>query len=297
MPAPSGHVEPVLRFSTLFRALDYAPYYIARDKGWLDEALEGKVRVVHLPTFQTLPSTNEAMVTDRVDIVLTAGVPAVVARAAGVKVRVPMLSCTLSSQVVVRAESPYKRLSDLAGKRLAVAFGTGPHYGLLQHLRQAQLEPPVVELLDMAPPDARAALQSKAVDAWAIFPPFIEQEVLAKRGKVLEDVVSPVQVVVSVREETMEEHPKVVAAALDAMRRAKQWLQSNPEDAQSILAKELDLPLDVVKLGWTRLDWAATIDDQTVREDLQRKADFLVEEGFVKHAVNVSGSLLDQPGR
>lgn len=286
---------PVLRFGTLFRALDYAPYYVAREKGWLDEALNGKAKIQHLPTFQTPPSANEAMATNRADIVLTAGVPAIVARAAGVKLRIPMLSCTLSSQVVVRAESPYQKLSDLDGRRIAVAFGTGPHYGIYQHLQKLNLLPPAVELLDMVPPDAKAALQSRAVEAWAIFPPYIEQEVLAGTGKVLQDVTSPVQVVVTVREGMTVEYPDLINTVLTVFSRAKQWLKANPEEAQNLLSKQLELPLDVVKLGWERLDWSASIKDGSVHQDLQNKADFLVEKGFTKQAVNVKESLLERP--
>jgi sulfonate transport system substrate-binding protein len=291
----TGQALPVIRFGTLFRAIDYAPYYVAREKGWLDEALRGKAQVEHLATFQTPPSANEAMAANRADIVLTAGVPAIVARAAGVNLRLPMLSCTLSSQVVVRSDSPYEGLSDLEYQRFAVAFGTGPHYGLLRQLQKVDLAPPRVELLDMIPPDAKAAFQAKAVEAWAIFPPYIEQELLRGDGKVLEGVTSPVQVVVSVREELMQASPELVNIALDELKRAKAWLQENPDEAQRLLSELLDLPLEVVRLSWTRLDWSASIEHEDVKDDLQNKADFLVNEGFTKRAVDVRQTLLSWP--
>lgn len=282
---------PTLKIGTLFRALDYAPFYIAKEKGWLEEAVQGKAKIEYIPTFQTPPSANESMASGQTDIIMTAGVPAIVAQASGVNLRIPMLSCTLSSQIVVKDKSRFKRFLDLKGSRIAVAFGTGPHYGLIQHLDAAKLMPPAVELLDMVPPDAKAALQTKAVDAWAIFPPFIEQEILAGTGAVLPDVSSPVQVVVTVREETMVDHPELVNAVLNTLKRAKEWLKIHPAKAQDLLSKQLDLSPEVVKLGWERLDWSSAITDQNVHSDLQNKADFLFNEKFIKHEVNIKNIL------
>ena len=231
---------PVIRIGTLFRAIDYAPYYVAKDKGWFEDALKGEATVEHLPTFQSPPSASEALGADRVDVLMTADVPIIVTRATGVKVRVPMLSCTLHSQIVVKKTSTHRRLSDLIGKRVAVAFGTGPHYGLLRNLQVASIDKSKVELLNMIPPDAKAAFSANVIDAWAIFPPYIEQEILNGNGIALEDVTSPVQVVVSVREQSMDTHRELIRRVLEQLQRARTWIKANPAEAQDLMARLLD---------------------------------------------------------
>jgi len=286
---------PVIRFGTLFRAIDYAPYYLAKKNGWFEDALKGKARVEHLPTFQSPPSASEALGADRVDVLMTADVPSIVARSAGVRLRIPMLSCTLNSQIVVKRVSDYRKLSDLIGKRVAVAFGTGPHYGLLKNLQQVSISKSKVELLNMIPPDAKAAFSSNAVDAWAIFPPYIEQEVLSGNGKVLENVTSPVQVVVSIREAMMVHNREIITIVLQQLERARSWIEANPKEAQVLMSKLLDLPLDVVQLSWHRLDWQTSLEQPTVQEDIQSKANFLLQEKFIKNPIDVRISLLGWP--
>lgn len=291
--APTAPAIPAtLRIGTLFTALDYGPYFIARRNGWFEESLEGKGKIEYLATFQTPPTANEAMAAGEVDMILTADVPAIVGRAAGVQLRIPWLSCTLHSQVVVPAEAQSKVLADLRGKRIAVALGTGPHYGILKHLGRLGLSHSDVQLLDMIPPDAKAAFHTRAVDAWAIFPPWIEQELVAGSGKVLTDVDSPVQVVVAVRRDAMREMPELVKASLMAMERARKWIMEHPDKAQRMLSEELDLPMAVVELAWPRLDWSANLTDEPVRSDLQLKADFMANEGYVKSQLNVQKDLI-----
>lgn len=290
--SPKQSIPPTIRIGTLFTALDYGPYFIARRNGWFEESLEGKGKIEYLATFQAPPTANEAMAAGEVDMVLTADVPAIVGRAAGVQLRIPWLSCTLHSQVVVPAEAKSKVLADLRGKRIGVAFGTGPHYGILKHLGRLGLSDRDVQLLDMIPPDAKAAFHARAVDAWAIFPPWIEQELVAGSGKVLTDVDSPVQVVVAVRRDAMREMPELVKASLMAMGRAKKWIKEHPEKSQRMLSEELDLPMAVVELAWPRLDWAADLTDETVRSDLQSKADFMANEGYVKKKLDVGKGLI-----
>jgi sulfonate transport system substrate-binding protein len=292
----SPDVERV-RIGTFMTAIDYSPYFIAKEKGWFEEELKGTGIVVeYVPPFQTLPPVNEAIATDRVDVVMTADVPALVGRAAGVDLQVPWLSCTLHSEVAVPASSGARSLGDLKGRKVAVLYGTGPHYGLLHHFERSGIARGDVSLVNMPPPEAKAAFESGAVDAWAVFPPFIEQELVEGRARVLPGVKTPVQVVVAVRGRLSAEHPKALPAILAALERAKEWLRQNPGEAQGLLSRELGLPPEVVKLSWTKLDWGAQLDPAVI-DDFQAKADFLKAEQFIKNPVDVRRDLIRVPER
>ena len=48
----------------------------------------------------------------------------------------------------------------------------------------------------------------------------------------------------------------------------------------------------VVQRAWPRHDWAAQIDEEVIN-DIQAKADFVLENGFIKSPVNVRADLID----
>ncbi len=281
-----------VRMGTLQTAIDYGPYIIAKKKGWIEEALKGEgVTVEYLPTFQAPPAVTEAFSTDRLDLVLTAEVPTVIGRAAGADVQFAWLSATLSSEVIVPTASKANSLADLKGKKVAVLGGSGPHFWLVRNLERSGIPRKEVSAVDMLPPDAKAAFESGVVDAWAMFPPWPEQELVAGKARVLSAPKAPIQVVVAVRGRYAAQHPQTVSAILGALERGRDWLREHPAEAQQIESEELGLPLEVVKLAWPKMDWNARLNDEVIK-DIQSKADFLKEEGFVKNSVDVSKDMI-----
>lgn len=265
-----GDVPPdetkVIRISTFLTAIDYAPYMIARKRGWIDEALEGVgAKAEHLDPFQSPPPINEAFATDRVDVVFTAEIPTIVGCAAGIDVKIGWLSATLNSEVVVRTDSNIGSVGELRGQKIAILAGTSPHYGLVKNLEAAGIGKDEVELLDM--------------------------ELVAGKGKVLPGVLSPVQVVMAVREEAVLQNRAAFEALVEALERAKAWILQNPDEAQRLVSADLDLPLEVVTLAWPKIIWSAKL-DADVAEDVQNKAAFLKEIGFIKRTFDVEEELM-----
>ena len=281
-----------IRMGSFSVAIDYAPYLIAKEKNWFEAAFRADGIDLEYTTFQTLPPINEALATGNVDIVFESAVPVIIGRAAGIDVRFGSMLCTLTSEMAVPSDSAVTSLSDLKGKKIAVLAGSGVHYGLTKNLaEQTGLSKESFEIVDMIPPDAKAAFETGTVDAWAIWPPWIEQELVAGLGRVLPDVTAPVQVVMAVRGQFADEQPESVAKIIGALERAKEWLAENPAEAQQVVSHTLDLPQEVVRLAWPKNDWTATLSPQ-VKTDLQAKADFLKKEGFTKKVVTVEDALM-----
>jgi sulfonate transport system substrate-binding protein len=288
-----GQAESVLRvrIGSFQTAIDYAPYVIARQNQWIEEALAGVDAVPdYASTFQTLPSANEAVATAQVDVLLTGEIPSIIGRAAGIDLQIAWLSCRLQAETVIPLSSNAVSVADLRGKRVAVLAGSAPYYWFVRNLQQRGLSIRDVQFLDMSPPDAKAAFVTGAVDAWAMFPPWPEQEIIAGRAKALPEFVAPIQVVVAVRGAFARQHPSALAAVLAAFDKAKMWLQSYPGEAQELMSRTLGLPLDVVKLSWSRLDWMAKFDPSLT----QPSADFLKAEGFIKNTIDARRLLLPQ---
>ena len=141
------------------------------------------VTPVQYTTFQSLPPVNEAMATQQVDAVFEAEPPALIGRAAGIDVKIVGISCSLVQEILVPQKSKAQSVADLKGAKIAVLAGTSSHYGVLKLLKEAGLGPDSVEIIDMVPPDAKSAFETGQVDAWAVWPPFVEQEEMAGTGQ------------------------------------------------------------------------------------------------------------------
>lgn len=288
--SPTKNITKIpIRLSTYFTAIDYAPYVVAKKKGWFKDI--AGYEVIHLDPFQSPASVNESFSGNKVDGVFTAEIPTIAGRAAGNDVKIGWLCATLQSQIVVRKDVGVASLASLKGKKIALMAGTGPHYGLMRSLKEIGASRNYLEIFNMVPPDARAAFRSGQVDAWAIWPPFVEQEVLSGVGKLLPDVRVPVQIVLCVNGDFARKHRDALNELIKILERSHDWIRKNPEQAQAMLAEDLGLPVEVVKSSWPKIEWDVSLSPAVV-EDMQAKANFLKKEGFIENSVNVGKDLL-----
>ena len=282
----------VVRIGTMGEAVDYAPFMVARAKGWFDEAYKAvEPTTVEYTTFQSLPALNESLATNRLDVVFEAEPPAIIGKAAGNDLRIVGISCSLNQEIVVQASSSIAAVADLRGKSVAVPAGTSSHYNLLAILAAGGVSDSDVTLLDMTPPDGRAAFEAGRVDAWAIWPPWIEQLVLSGKGRVIPDTNARIHSILSVRGKFQDEHAALVQASVDVLERTKAWIRANPQEAQQIVARGLKLDAKVIELAWPKHEWTAQL-TPAITTDIQAKADFLVKRGLIKSPVDVARHLI-----
>jgi sulfonate transport system substrate-binding protein len=280
-----------LRIGSFFIAIDYAPYLIAKSKGMFEKI--GGATTVQYTTFQSLPPVNEAMATQQVDAVFEAEPPALIGRAAGIDVKIVGISCSLVQEILVPHKSNAQSVADLKGAKIAVLAGTSSHYGVLKLLKEAGLSPDSVEIIDMVPPDAKSAFETGQVGAWAVWPPFVEQEELAGAGRVLPKGDALIHSIMAVSGSFAAKNPSTVKALVSVLNETKAWMIKEPAAAQAIVAKELSIPLNVVERAWPRHDWSATLSDAVIA-DIQAKADFLFNGKYVSSKVNVAEQVIDK---
>jgi len=75
--------------------------------------------------------------------------------------------------IAVGGASGVNSVKDLAGKKVALVQGSDAHYGMLKALRLSGMDKTSVQVLNMAPPQQVAALESKDVDAVFSWEPFL----------------------------------------------------------------------------------------------------------------------------
>lgn len=276
-----------IRIGSFSKAIDYAPYHIARGMGWFEEVAKRHGTTVTYTEFQSLAPINEAFATDRVDMVFEAEPPAIIGRAAGIDVRVMGVGASLNQEILVRKELGIDKIEGLRRRKIAVLAGTSSHFGLLKILEEHGLGKTDVQIVDMIPPNAQAAFESGQIDGWAVWPPFVEQQVVSGRGVVLQGGDAFIQSIVAMRGKFCDKKPQLTKELLEVVRRAQQWIASNENKAQVMIANDLSLALAVVKKAWPKHNFAATIDKKELA-DIQSKADFLFESRLVKQRVLVN---------
>lgn len=279
--------EKVIHIGSFSKAVDYAPYLVGRSKGWFGEAFGKLGYKVEYTEFQETPAITEAFGAEKADFVLLAEVPALVVKASKIDVRITTVASALPTTIIVAPNSPINTVKDLKGKKIAILVGTGENYTLLKALANAGLGPDDVQLLNLLPPDAKAAFEQGHVDAWAVWPPFPELEEVTNKGRVLagtEDI--KIYSVAAARGKILDQEPDIARTFDAVMARALKWQTENLEEAQKITATELDFPLEVIKRAWAINDFTAKITPAVVA-DFQDKADFLYKGGFVQRRVDV----------
>lgn len=293
IPNPNNDTK-IVRFGTGLMAVDYAPFYVAKKLGFFDEVLKQKGYTASYTIFQGPAPANEAMAGNSVDVVYIAEPPVIVGKAAGINIKIAGISCVLVQEILVRSNSNIHSVADLKGKKIAVMVGSSSHYGVAKMLEKAGLTLNDAQIINMAPPDARAAFDAGSVDAWAVWPPWVEQEELAGTGIVLPQQGQVINSLLTLRGGFVVDHPDLTAIIQAVHEKAKKWIIENPNEAQKIVADALNVPLEVIKKAWPEHNWSATLSDN-VLNDLQNKADFLKQQNLINNPVNVRESMLLQP--
>ena len=137
--------------------------------------------------FTSGPPMLQAMGSGSVDIGGVGDAPPVFAASGGEQVAIvgARTAGPNGAALVVPKNSPITSISQLKGKKIAVAQGSSADYHLLTVLNKAGLTTKQVTLDYLQPADALAAFNSGHVDAWDIWSPYIEQVIGQDNAKVL----------------------------------------------------------------------------------------------------------------
>ena len=278
--------QETINIGSFSKAIDYAPYLVAKNKGWFDDVAGKYGTTIKYTEFQSLPPINEAFATNNIDLVFEAEAPAIVGKSAGIDLKIVEAGVFLTQEIIVSQDSSIQDVKGLKGKKIAVLAGTSAHQGLVVVLNQNGLSADEVEIIDMIPPDAKVAFELGQVDAWAVWPPFPQQEEVAGKGKSLSGSEIFIQSVVVARGKFIQENPEIAKDLLDVVNQAQAWIIENEAEAQEIVAEELNLDLEVVVLSWSKHDFNPIFDEEA-KKDIESKADFLYEQGIIKNKVDI----------
>ena len=165
----------------------FIPLIIARQEGWLEEALSEYGVDVVWNDFESGPPINESMAADLSDIGTLGDVPTVSAIAAGQDNQVILIAAEgeRAYAVLVAADSEISSASDLKGRTIATTLGSTGHNLFEKTLAKEGLSFDDVNLINISAGDAATVLSTGEADAVAIWEPNVTRLVENGTAKVL----------------------------------------------------------------------------------------------------------------
>jgi sulfonate transport system substrate-binding protein len=192
--------------------------------------------------------------------------------------------------ILVPDQSAIRSFDDLRGKKIATGRGSIGHQLILAALESRGWQASDVQIVFLAPSDAKVAYSQGSVDAWSTWEPYVSQEeVLFKSRRVITaegitpgigfQVASPVAI--RDKRPELEDFVRRLAAA-------RAWSQGNVKNYAETWGKLMNIPT-AVPLNWlarAKIRIAA-IDDTVVAEE-QKTIDLYFRSGLIKQNLNAS---------
>ncbi len=270
----------------------YGKLVLLKSKGTLEAKLKALGYGVTWTEFQFGPPLLEAINVGAIDFGNTGETPPVFAQAAGAPIRYVAYEppAQKGEAILVPKDSPLKSVTDLKGKKVAVAKGSNAHYLLVKALEKAGVKYDEITPVFLTPADARAAFSTGAVDAWSIWDPFQAAAEVTLEAKTLTDgtgLVPNTQFYLS-SQKFLEGEPKVLDALLDGLREVDEWAKTDIHAVAEQLSPSVGLPVPIIETALKRQSYGIKPIDAQVLTDQQKIADTLFQLKLIPKEVRVS---------
>ena len=285
----------------------YAPILVAKQKKWLEEELAAAglgATTVKWQSFSAGPMMNEAIAAGQLDIIFTGDFPAILGKATGFDIRLIGISSSgyKSQAGVVLANSTITSVKDLKGKKVATFKGTTAHHLLVLALKEANLKPSDIELVNLTLPDMNNALQRGEVDAAFLWEPMLSKlEVensirILRDGKGLKNAIAVIEATDSFATKNRAE----AKAVLRAFQRGADLIRRKPDEAAKLVATELNQPEPIIRRSIDKFVYGPEFSTEII-DALVGTESFLREQKLSRTTVDIKRfadtSLLQELGK
>ena len=264
---------------------------LLKGRGTLEKRLAPLNVSVSWTEFAAGPVQLEALNVGSIDFGDVGEAPPIFAQAAGAPLA--YVAATVkrpqSEAVLVPPQSAIRSVADLKGKRIALNKGSNVHYFLVKLLRQHGLQYRDVNLVFLAPADARAAFERASIDAWVIWDPFFAAAQKSLGARVIADASG----VVGNRgfyfssQTYAAKHPDVIRILIEELDKVDQWGRQNRDPLASELAQLWGVPKPVVDVVVARQQFGTQPVTRAILAEQQQIADTFLELGLLPRHIDV----------
>ncbi|WCM95208.1 sulfonate ABC transporter substrate-binding protein [Acidovorax sp. NCPPB 2350] len=264
---------------------------LLKARGTLEKRLAPLGAKVTWTEFNAGPIQLEALNVGSIDFGDVGEAPPIFAQAAGAPLvyagaTVPRPAL---EAVVVPKGSSIRSVADLKGKRVAYNKGSNVHYFLVRLLEKHGLQYRDVQSVFLAPPDARAAFERGAVDAWVIWDPFLASAEKTLGARVLADAtgVANNRAFYFTSRDFATRNPEVLRAAIEEIDAVDTWVSRNKGEAAAELAQVLGLDRSITELFVGRAGYGTRVVTREILAEQQAIADTFFDLKLIPKKLNV----------
>ncbi len=214
----------------------YGPFYIARDKGFFkDEGVD-----VEIVIMEDTAIKMGALVAGQIDIVASTVDEFPIYMKPGKMLHYVLAVDNSKGGDGVVATKDITSIEGLKGKKVAFEQGSVSQFFLNALLKDAGMSEADIEPVNMAATDAGVAFAAGQVDAAVTWEPALSQGAKAENGHILltsADKPGLITDVVAVTAETAVAKRDDIAGFVRAWYKALDYIKTNPDDANAIMAK------------------------------------------------------------
>jgi sulfonate transport system substrate-binding protein len=192
--------------------------------------------------------------------------------------------------ILVPGQSAVRSFEDLRGKKIATGRGSIGHQLILAALESRGWQASDVQIVFLAPSDAKVAYSQGSVDAWSTWEPYVSQEeVLFKSRRVItaEGITPGIGFQVATPNAIRDKRPELE----DFVRRltaARAWSLGNVAGYAETWGKLMNIPT-AVPLNWlARAKIRIVPIDDGVVADEQKTIDLYFRSGLIKQNLNAA---------
>jgi sulfonate transport system substrate-binding protein len=197
--------------------------------------------------------------------------------------------------VLVPKESAIKSFDELKGKKIATGRGSIGHQLILAALESKGWTPADIQLVFLAPADAKVAYSRGSVDAWSTWEPYVSQEeVLFQSRRILtaEGLASSLSLQVATPTAIKDKRPEL-EDYLQRLTKARAWALNNGQSYSETWGKLMNVapsvPLNWLQRAKIRI---APIDDSVIADE-QKTIDLYLRAGLIKQKLDAA-TLVDK---
>lgn len=210
-------------------------------------ALQGADYQIKWHQFSSAAPLLEALRADSLDAGGVGNAPLTFAIAGGLHAKVLSSYRSQDLGIVVPQNSSIHSVSQLKGKKIAVARGSVGHLIVLNQLKKAGLSPNDVTFVYLIPSEATLALKQGDVDAIGTWEPYVSFSITKDDTRLIAEQLSHSYVVASDKALLNGEKRKALDDYTQRLAKAREWGNEHPDEYSAVFAKETGLPVDVVQ--------------------------------------------------
>ncbi|AZN67689.1 aliphatic sulfonate ABC transporter substrate-binding protein [Acinetobacter haemolyticus] len=247
--------------------------------------------------FPAGPQMLEALAVGAVDFGYVGNTPPIFAQAAVKPLRYIAYEVVPATgqAVLVHAEDQIDTLQDLKGKRIAVQKGSSAHELLAKTLQKAGLSWHDIQPIWLPPADARAAFDKQAVDAWAIWEPYLGTAELQGHTKTLIDGSAfPTTYSFYIGNPSfIQKHPESALKLIKTINLADQWIVQHQDQALQIYVNNTGLSTPVAQRVLDKRPKPSPVQPLTteVIQHQQQIADLFKQEQLIPVHIDIQHSV------